>query len=133
MEKALESLRAAVDLLPDREEGLWGLASALLHVERYDEALAAYEKLTAAFPGVPRYLFEHGQILILTGRAAEGLDKIKTAMTETREFDAFLGALARLYADNGLTDAARQAAELHLRTFPHDRDVKALLETLSAK
>jgi Flp pilus assembly protein TadD len=131
MDAALAVVRKAIDLLPDREEARWGLASALLHLGRQEEAVVAYEELVKRFADNPRFIFEYGQALILAGRAADGFARIQDAMSKSEEFDAFSGALAKLYVEHGLTDEARAACALHLSRYPNDRDVKVLLETLN--
>lgn len=126
MDAAIASIRAAIDLLPDREEARWGLASALLHLERFTEAAEAYAELVKRFPDKPRYEFEYGQALVLAGSAADGLAKIKSAMARSQEFDQFFGALARLYLSAGMLAEARQALRAHREHYPHDKEVDAI-------
>lgn len=130
MEGALGKLREAIALFPAKESARWGLASSLLHLERYEECLIEYGKLAVDFPANNRFLFEYGQALILGGRAQDGLAKIREAMSRTEEFDHFFGALARLYAENGLIEEAKITAEQHLKKHPYDKEVKELLERL---
>lgn len=131
MGKAVEALRKAITLLPDREEARWGLASALLHLGQYDEALGEYADLCLRFPNNHRFRFEYGQVLILTGDVQRGVLNIREAMSKSDEFNHFFGALAKLYHESGLHDEARQAAEYHVQKFPHDKDVKELLKKLN--
>lgn len=130
MDKALEILNKAIELMPEKEDARWGLASALLHLERHNESIVIYEKLINDFPDNARYQFEYGQVLILAGKAKEGFEQISSAMSKTPEFDHFLGALAKLYADNNLIEEAKKAAEIHLVNYPHDIDIKNLLDKM---
>lgn len=130
MDKALDILKKAIELLPDREEAQWGLASALFHLSKYEEAITAYINLIKLFPDNNRYLFEYGQVLLLAGRQQEGFNNIKNAMSKSSEFDHFLGALAKLYNENGLKEEAKEAAKIHLENYPHDKDIKDLLNSL---
>lgn len=130
MDKALEALNKAIELMPEKEEARWGRASALLHLERYSEAVSAYDQLEKDFPDNIRYLFEYGQVLVLANRAIEGFQLIEKAMSITHEFDSFLGALAKLYAEKGLNTEAKEAALIHLEKYPHDIDIKNLIEKI---
>ena len=132
MDAALAKIREAIDLIPGREEARWGLASVLMHLGRYDEAVAAYADLVKLFPDKPRYAFEYGQTLVLAGRQQDGLEKIRAAMTTSEEFDHFFGALASLYAGAGMREEALAVADKHLERFPHDREVLAVRARLSA-
>jgi len=131
MEKALEILNKAIELMPEKEDARWGLASTMLHLEKYNESIIIYEKLINDFPDNARYQFEYGQVLILAGSAKKGFEQISDAMLKTPEFDHFLGALAKLYSENNLTEEAKKAAEIHLKNYPHDIDIKNLLEKIS--
>jgi len=43
--KAYELLKKAVDLFPDKEHSLWGYATTLHHMEKYDESIEEYKRL----------------------------------------------------------------------------------------
>lgn len=62
-EEAVAVCRRAIDLLPEKENARWGLATALYFMERYDEAIAAYGWLVKNFPGVKRYQQEFAAVL----------------------------------------------------------------------
>ena len=55
--KAMELLKKAVQIYPDGEYGMWGLATVLMHDRQYSEAIKIMHKLIEAHPN-PRYKFE---------------------------------------------------------------------------
>ncbi|MDC8011310.1 tetratricopeptide repeat-containing sulfotransferase family protein [Tahibacter soli] len=63
--------RRALATLPDDEEALLVLALSLDAQSRYDDALAAFERLAVVSPGVAEYRINQGAMLRLLGRDAD--------------------------------------------------------------
>ncbi len=81
VEEAAAKIREAIDMFPDREEAVWGLATMLAALQRNEDALFEYEWLRKKDPANLRYDFEVGQVLLrMEGRRAEGIALIQKAI-----------------------------------------------------
>lgn len=119
-DKAIELLNKAKDLLPERENARWGLASALRHLKRTDEAIEEYNDLVKLFPDNPDYTFERGLALVDARKIQEALKDFSTAMQATEKFDGFLPNLAQLRMDLKQWDIADGLLDMYLEKTPHD-------------
>ncbi len=117
---ALACLEEASELFPDSPEARWGYATTLHHLKRMPEALIAYEKLVADFPENPRFIFEHGLVLLHSGRTLEGVNRIDEAMRKSDRFDSYLPKLGDLYFDNQYYDRALNSYNKFLNKFKAD-------------
>ncbi len=117
---ALECLQEAVELIPSRPEAKWGLATTLHHMERYEEALAVYEELTAAFPDNLRFQFEKGLVLLKLERVQEGLETVARLMEVSEDFYGFLPQMAGFYRRLGQHASALAAYDRYLKKFSAD-------------
>ena len=122
-ENALALLRQATELLPDEIEGRWGLATALHHSGKIEEAIVEYKKLIEDFPDNTRFKFEYGQVLLINNQIQDGLREIGKAMAETDEFDPFLIRIGEIYEKTGMIKEALIAYESYLEKFPYDFNV----------
>jgi hypothetical protein len=118
--KSLELLKEAVELFPDREESLWGLATALHHTNQFDESIEIYRKLIDKYPDIYQYRFELGQVLIRFGKVQEGLKEIAIVMEKSSDYDGFFARLGQLYEESCLYNEAIDAYTNYLKKFPLD-------------
>jgi hypothetical protein len=116
---ALRFLKMAVDLFPEKEEGLWGYATALYHCKLFDKAIKQFEKLMKLNPDKLRYKFEYGQV-VLNNSIQEGMRIIGEVMAKTEEFDNFLVRVGDMYFEKGMYEQAIIAYENYLKKFPPD-------------
>ena len=119
-EKALSMLQQAIELLPDKIEGRWGLATALHHSGKIEEAIIEYKKLVDGFPDNARFKFEYGQALLINNQIQDGLHEIGKSMEMTNEFDPFLIRVGEIYEQTGMVEEALIAYENYLEKFPYD-------------
>jgi len=96
-EGALTCLEEAVELAPQEAEGRLGLATTFHHLDRIPEARIAFQKLVADFPDNPRFRFELGLVTIKSGQVHQGLNEIRTAMSQSDQFKTFLPKMGDLY------------------------------------
>jgi Flp pilus assembly protein TadD len=120
---ALELLRKASKLLPEKAEAKWGIATALHHHGRLDESLEVYREIIEEFPDNKRFKFEMGQVLLKLGDTKKGLESIKTAMEDTDEFDGFLARIGEIYVHAGMEKKALEAYNSYLDKFPANYEV----------
>jgi Tfp pilus assembly protein PilF len=73
-------LARAVDVNPDHWRAQFNLAVALHRAQRHDEALAAYERAAVMNPEDADTHANIGWILVQTGRDAEGVRALQTAV-----------------------------------------------------
>ena len=117
---ALACLDKAVELFPDHPEARWGQATTLHHLGRIQEALTAYEKLVEDFPKAPRFVFEHGLVLLHAGQTLAGVKKIDEAMGKSDQFDTYLPKLGDIYFLNQHYQKALASYEKFLDKFKAD-------------
>lgn len=80
-EPALEKIREAVELMPEKADARWGLATMLHENGRYGESLQEYEWLREGDPENLRYMFEAGQVMLkVEDRRAEGVALIRSVI-----------------------------------------------------
>ena len=120
LSSALICLEEAIEILPDHPQARWGHATTLHHLGRFTEASMAYEKLEVDFPDEPRYMFEHGIVLLHSNKILEGLNKILEAMRRTDRFDSFYFKLGLLHAKMGKFKDAVMYCERYLEKFSSD-------------
>jgi tetratricopeptide (TPR) repeat protein len=80
LEQARVWLARAVDVNPDHWRAQFNLAVALHRAQRHDEALAAYERAAVMNPEDADTHANIGWILVQTGRDAEGVRALQTAV-----------------------------------------------------
>jgi len=119
-DKALELLREAVALLPDKMEGRWGLATALHHTGELDESIKVYQQIVNDFPDQHKFCFEMGQVMMLNGQSEDGVASIKIAMEASNDYDSFLFRLGQLYVLADRHQEATLTMEKYTNLFPHD-------------
>lgn len=117
---ALVCLEKAVEIFSDRHEARWGQATTLHHLKRIPEALIAYERLVADFPDIPRFLFEHGLVLLHSNRTLEGVKKVDEAMKKSDQFDTYLPKLGDIYFMNQHYNKALSSYDKFLNIFTAD-------------
>ena len=117
--EALRLLKMAIDLYPDKEEGLWGYATILNQCKRVQDSLKQYEKLMEIKPDNLRYKFEYGQVM-MHAELQKGMKIIGEVMAKTEEFDHFLVRVGDLYFEKGMYDKAIIAYEHYHRKYPPD-------------
>lgn len=98
--EAIPKLQEAIELVPDREEAHWGLATVLSKLNLYNEALIEYEWLKNKDKNNLRYVFEAGQVMLKTPeRRDEGIACIQQAInddpTNYKQFQEDLDDLSR--------------------------------------
>jgi tetratricopeptide (TPR) repeat protein len=76
-ERALEAARAAVKAVPDQGPGHFMEGNVLTLLRRYDEARAAYERGLAADPGQTNLRVALANLLAMTGKPEEALEKMR--------------------------------------------------------
>lgn len=121
-EKSLRLLQRAVDLIPDKMEGRWGLATAYHHNNIIDKSLEEFEKLVKDFPDNHRFQFEYGSVLLLKD-VNRGLEEIRKVMDKTEEFDSFLRHMGDLYNLVGNYELSILSYNEYLKKFEMDYDV----------
>lgn len=119
-DQALKLMRKAIKLMPNEQEARWGLATALHHANKMEEAIKEYEKLIKDFPDNHTFRFEYGQILLLENDLQEGFKQIGLVMEKTDEFDSFLARLGEIYEHAGMDKEALVAYSTYLKKFPYD-------------
>lgn len=118
--KSLELLKEAVKLYPDREEALWGLATALHHTNQFNKSIEVYKKLVEKYPDIHQYRFELGQVLMNTGKIQEGLKEIAIVMKKSTDYDSFFARLGQLYEESGLYEEALESYTKYLSKYKLD-------------
>lgn len=121
--KAANLIKEAVKLYPEKEIGLYGLATVSLYIDDYEMSLAAYKRLIREHPDKLDYRFEYGQALIEADKPMEGLKEIEAVMLESRDYDGFLSIMGDMYFKFELYDQALTAYNLYLEKFPADYKV----------
>jgi len=119
-DKALKLMKEAIELMPDEQEARWGLATALHHAQKIEEAVEEYKKLIEDFPDNNTFRFEYGQVLLLENDLKEGLKQIGIVMEKTDEFDSFLARLGEIYEHAGMDKEALVAYNAYLKKYPYD-------------
>lgn len=104
----LESLQAQLAADPGRLDARFAYAQALSWAERWDEALAEYDRLLAVVPDDPDYLLGKAQVLAWSGRPAEALPLLEQAGRRAPGY----AAVARLEAQVREQLAVRPAQSL---------------------
>lgn len=124
--------RSRVDVYDARQ--LFDQASAALDAERYDEALALYDRMVAAFPAsplVPPAIFNAGLALEgkqdLPGAAARYLEVVRRAPTSRHGLDAHIRAGAVMAELERWADALRIYGEVDARRDLEEADRIELL------
>lgn len=121
--KAFDLLQEAIELLSDKKEARWGLATTYHHLGMYDKSLLAYEELIKLFPDIPRFQFEYGQVLIKANKVIEGIREITEAMEKTSEFDTFWPIVGDICFKKPDYENALNAYESYLKRYPFDYKV----------
>lgn len=119
-DKAMELIDKAIELFPEREEALWGKASAYYYIKKYEDALEIYEKLLKLDPDNYRYYFEKCMSLLQLGDTTTALKELGKLMNTTDEYNYFLLKIGDLYQEVGILDEAVYAYKEYLKLFPMD-------------
>lgn len=129
-EKVVSMYEEALQLYPEGDIGLWGLATTYWHLGEYEKSKEQFEKLIEKRPDIPRYRFEYGQVLMYTNEIPKGIQIIKDVMKETDEFDSFFKIIGDILCKNKQYEIAIDSYKKYLKKFPGDHDVwKKLCET----
>ena len=128
--EALEALRQAAALAPDRHEVRESLAQGMVEAKRYDEAIAVETALTADDPTEPRYWETMGNALWLKTQppTAESKKAVLDAWghiapPDSKDVAAIL-SVADLCRDHGLTDEAMAGYQRALAISPDASDIR---------
>jgi tetratricopeptide (TPR) repeat protein len=107
--EAAEELRLASEMVPGDPALQQERARALLDAKSFDEAIRILEPLAARAPS-PDTLFLLGDALLISGRPAEALPKLKAALAAVPGFLPAHASLGRAYLETG--DARSAIAHL---------------------
>ncbi len=118
--QALELLRSAVELDPDRPEARWGLAATLCLQGRFDEALPLYEVLVNEFPDNDHLRLELGRAMVRLDRAGEALETILPLKEKVLSEPGLLPLLGEFYQAAGEYGEAVEYFEKHLKANKTD-------------
>ncbi len=118
--EALGCLKKAVDIFPDKMEGLWGYATALHHSDKLTESLTQYNGLVDLFPKELKFKFERALIKMKLEDVKTAITEIEELMSITKEFDSFLPSLSHIYTVEREIEKALDAIERYLKRFPAD-------------
>jgi tetratricopeptide (TPR) repeat protein len=123
-DEAAECFRRELALNPNDHDANLLLGMHLHKAEqRYDEALAHYQRALRARPGSPNARFQIGLVYLLTDRTAEALAMVEGVVNDVPDFLEGHATLARLYYRLG----RREEAERHraiVDALRAERDVK---------
>jgi len=86
----------------DQYEAIFGLASTLRSLGRYEEAMASFEKLLVEFPGKKSFLPFYAMCLYNLGECKKSVELLLTLLADTTEAKEILDyeKAIRLYAVN---------------------------------
>ena len=126
-EKAEECARKAMDLMPERSEGKWGLASALHMKGDIDKSLKAYDELIEKFPDKSDYRFERAMVRIRAGMVNEAFADFGNLFAESERYDHMLKTIGTICKALGLKDRAHVAFDEYNKKYPGDAEVEAEL------
>jgi hypothetical protein len=121
-DEATELLEKAIELIPDRFDARWGLATAYHHIGKTKESEEIFKKLTEDFPDNHRLKYEYGHVLIRSD-LEKGLKIITDVMKETEEFDYLFHNIGRLFLQSGKIDEAIDSFKKYLKLFPANYEV----------
>jgi len=122
-EEPLKKIKEAIELLPDKIEARWGLATTYHHIKKYKESIEVYEKLVKDFPDKYVFQFELGQVKLINGEVDSGLNIIKNVMGKTKAFDSFFAHIALLQHNIKQYDKSLIACDEYLKTYPVDAEI----------
>lgn len=123
-DKAEEYARKAMDLLPERSEGQWGLASALHMAGKIDDSLKEYDTLIEKFPDKDDYRFERAMVRIRAGMVNDAFSDFSNLFAESERYDHMLKTIGVICKALGLKDRAKTAFEEYNRKYPGDAEVE---------
>lgn len=122
-DEALKLLQKAAELMPEKTEARWGVATALHHAGQIEKSLEVYKKLIKDFPDNHRFQFEYGQVLLRNNNLKEGLKEVTSVMKKTEEFDSFLARLGEIYEHIDMIEKALVAYTSYLKKYPHNFEI----------
>lgn len=116
-DQALKILGEAVDLIPERLEARWGMATTLHLTGRMDQAVELFDQLIKEFPQAARLRYESGLVRLLAGRVETGLEELTRAAQDLPEAADALTQAADQLAGGGRFDLAAQCLLRHLQAI----------------
>jgi len=125
-DEALLLLKDAVEIFPDREFGLYGLACAYAFTNNFNEAEKAYKNLIKRNPDNLDYQFDLGRIMMNLDedeKVFAGVKMMVDVMKQTEEYDGFLVIIGDLYVERKMYEEALSAYDTYLNKFPADYKV----------
>jgi tetratricopeptide (TPR) repeat protein len=128
--RAVEGFRKILSEQPDRQDALFGLASALAYQDLFQEALPLLQKLTALAPEEARYHYHLGRNFLELQRLDEAVDSLSRALTEDpHHVDSFL-VLSRTLHRAGQAQDAQELLEMGLKLMPQQAHLQNELTNL---
>lgn len=109
-------------LTPTTVSGRLAQIRSLINVNRMDEAERILSKTIAESPEVPQLYVEWGRILDGSGRALQGLEKYRKAVSLAPASNAIRGVLAQALFRRGLLEQSLVELEAILQSAPDDFD-----------
>jgi Flp pilus assembly protein TadD len=116
---ALDMLKQAMELKPDKPEAIWGYATTCAHLNRNEESEKYFKQLTEKWPDNLQFAFEYA-LVILRIDPVEGLKAMGDVMSKTDAYDSFLISVGDLYMSSKLPEQAVNAYEQYVKKFPAD-------------
>ena len=125
-EQALEHLKAATVLLPNRPDAYLALARLAGRTGRFDEAAAAFAQVLATDPRQQEALFGRTIALLLGGRSAEAKQHLEAALVRQPRSLPMQHALARLLATSPEVSVrdGRRAVEMAMAVFQWQKSLE---------
>jgi tetratricopeptide (TPR) repeat protein len=127
--KALDLLKEAITIFPDRPDALWGLATGLHYSGESKQSLEAYDKLVKKFPENKRFEFERNLVLI-EDDVQRGAYEMSVFLINNEDYQYFWRNLGELFSRMGNIKKAVEAYKIYLQKFPIDDLAKTKLKEL---
>ena len=115
---------------PELYEIAYSLGLLLAEMKNYKDAEIFLAKAAAGMPGNGRVHYNHGQLLLILGRAQKAQVALETALALEPQNQDFFVALVNGYFRSGQPGRARALAENTLRRFPDHEAAKKILTVM---
>jgi len=119
-DESIIPLNKASELLPNRPEAKWGLASTYYFTGKVEEAEKVYQELLVMFPDNDQFTFELGLTQIRLEKLIEGTNNVEMVMVRNPTFDWFLAGIAVVNVSLGNYNRAIIQFEKYLQIVPGD-------------
>lgn len=121
---AIPHFRNALQLLPDDERVLNGLAIALMKLGKYTEAEEHLRKLNRLYPDNSVYMTNMGNLYFRTGRIDKAIEQYNKVLKKDPNYYNALNNLARCYMEKGDYEKARKLLEKAIKIDEDKRAAK---------